>query len=129
MERIGRLKERYPRIARSYRIEVIQEKVKVSGITWEMERKDELEMRFSGSYYIHSDRTDLDEKELRELSMTLTNVEEVFREGRSDGTVFKPGGYWTSPGLSPMRKRACFLKLMWVREGAQTMLHQIGSGH
>jgi len=79
MERIGRLKERYPRIARFYRIEVTQQKGKVSGITWEMERKDELEMRFSGSYYIRSDRTDLNEKELWELYMTLTNVEEAFR--------------------------------------------------
>lgn len=79
MERIGRLKERYPRIARFYRIDITQEKGKVSGITWEMERKDELEMRFSGSYYIRSDRTDLDEKELWELYMTLTDVEEAFR--------------------------------------------------
>lgn len=79
MERIGRLKERYPRIARFYRIEVAQEKGKVSGITWEMERKDALEMRFSGSYYLRSDRIDLEEKELWELYMTLTDVEESFR--------------------------------------------------
>ena len=79
MDRIGRLKERHPRIARFYRIEVAQEKGKVSGITWEIERKDELEMRFSGSYYIRSDRTDLPEKDLWELYMTLTNVEEAFR--------------------------------------------------
>lgn len=79
MERMGRLKGRYPRIARFYRIEVTQEMGKVSGIKWEIERKDELEMRFSGSYYIRSDRTDLDEKELWELYMTLTDVEEAFR--------------------------------------------------
>lgn len=79
MERIGRLKERYPRIARFYRIELTQEIEKVTGIKWEIERKDELEMRFSGSYYIRSDRTDLDEKELWELYTMLTNVEEAFR--------------------------------------------------
>jgi transposase len=79
MERIGRLKERYPRIARFYRIELIQEKEKVTGIKWDLERRDELEMRFSGSYYIRSDRTDLDEKELWELYMMLTGVEEAFR--------------------------------------------------
>jgi hypothetical protein len=67
MERTGRLKGKYPRVARYYRIEVTQEKGKVSGIKWEIERKEELEMRFSGSYYIRSDRTDLDEKELWEL--------------------------------------------------------------
>jgi transposase len=79
MERMGRLKERYPRLARFYRIEVTQEMGKVTGIKWDIERKDELEMRFSGSYYIRSDRTDLNEKELWELYMTLTDVEEAFR--------------------------------------------------
>lgn len=79
MERIGRLKERHPRIARFYRIDITQEKGKVNSINWGIERKDELAMRFSGSYYIRSDRTDLTEKELWELYMTLTNVEEAFR--------------------------------------------------
>ena len=79
MERIGRLKGKYPRVARFYQIEIIREKDKVSEIKWEIERKDDLEMRFSGSYYIRSDRNDLDEKELWELYMTLTDVEEAFR--------------------------------------------------
>ena len=79
MERIGRLKERHPRIARFYRIEVTQEMGKVTRVAWEIDRKDELEMRFSGSYYIRSDRTDLEEKELWELYMMLTDVEEAFR--------------------------------------------------
>ncbi len=79
MERIGRLKERHPGIAHFYQIEVTQEKGKVKSITWGIERKDELEMRFSGSYYLRSDRTDLSEKELWELYMTLTDVEEAFR--------------------------------------------------
>ena len=84
MERIGRLRERHPRIGRFYRIEVSQEIGKVSGIKWEIERKDELEMRFSGSYYIRSDRTELNEKELWELYMTLTKVEEAFRSLKSE---------------------------------------------
>lgn len=79
MERIGRLKGKHPRIARFYQIEVSQDMGKVSGIKWEIERKDELEMRFSGSYYIRSDRTELDERELWDLYMTLTDVEEAFR--------------------------------------------------
>lgn len=79
MERIGRLKERYPRIGRFYRIDVTEEKGRVSAVSWEIERKDELVMRFAGTYYIRSDRTDLDEKELWELYITLTGVEEAFR--------------------------------------------------
>jgi len=79
MERMGRLRERYPNISRFYRVEVSRENEMVTGITWEIARKDELEMRFSGSYYIRSDRTDLDEKELWSIYMTLTEVEEAFR--------------------------------------------------
>jgi len=79
MERIGRLKERYPRIARFYRIEVTEEKGKAVDITWGIERKDDLEMRFAGCYYLRSDRTDLDEKELWELYRMLTGVEDAFR--------------------------------------------------
>lgn len=84
MERIGRLKERYPTISRFYQVEVTQEKGKATGITWEIERKDELEMRFSGTYYIRSDRVDLDEKELWSLYMTLTEVEDSFRCMKSE---------------------------------------------
>ena len=79
MERIGRLRERYPNISRFYQVDVTQENEKVTGIQWEVTRKDELELRFSGSYYIRSDRTDLNEKELWSLYMTLTDVEEAFR--------------------------------------------------
>jgi transposase len=84
MERIGRLRERHPRIARFYRIEVSQEMGQVSGLKWAIERKDELAMRFSGSYYIRSDRIDLNEKELWDLYMTLTNVEDAFRSLKSE---------------------------------------------
>jgi transposase len=84
VERIGRLKERYRRIAHFYQIEVTQEKGKATGIKWAIERKDELEMRFSGSYYIRSDRTELDEKELWSLYMTLGEVEDAFRSLKSE---------------------------------------------
>jgi transposase len=84
MERIGRLREKHPRIARFYQIVVSQEMGKVSGIQWAIERQDELEMRFAGSYYIRSDRIDLNEKELWELYITLTNVEDAFRSLKSE---------------------------------------------
>lgn len=77
--RIGRLKQKYPRIARFYQIEVTQEGGKTTAIKWEIERKDELDMRFSGTYYIRSDRTELNEKELWSLYMMLNGVEDSFR--------------------------------------------------
>ena len=79
MERLGRLKERYPTIAQFYNVEVHQERGRVTRIEWRIDHEKELEARFSGSYYIRSSRTDLDEKELWSLYMMLTQIEESFR--------------------------------------------------
>lgn len=84
LERLGRLRERYPTIARFYRVEVSQDGGRVTGITWQIEREKELEARFSGSYYLRSDRTDLDEKELWSLYMMLGRVEDSFRSLKSE---------------------------------------------
>ena len=79
MERIGRLRERYPTIARFYKVDVQEEKGRVTRMGWSVDREKELETRFSGSYYIRSSRTDLDEKELWTLYMMLGQIEESFR--------------------------------------------------
>ena len=79
MERIGRLRERYPTIARFYKVAVEEEKGRVTRIVWSIDGEKELEARFSGSYYIRTSRTDLDEKELWSLYMMLGQVEESFR--------------------------------------------------
>jgi transposase len=84
MERLGRLRERYPTIAQFYQIDVKQESGVVKNITWEVNKEEELKVRFSGSYYIRSDRNDFDEKELWSLYMMLTFVEEAFRCLKSD---------------------------------------------
>jgi transposase len=79
MERLGRLKEKYPTISQFYHVEVEPELGIAKRITWAIDRQDELKARFSGSYYLRSDRTDLDERELWSLYMTLTQVEDAFR--------------------------------------------------
>jgi transposase len=79
MERIGRLREKYPTIARFYNIEVSEDKGWAQQIKWSVDRKEALEARFSGAYYIRSSRTDLAEKELWSLYMMLGEVEESFR--------------------------------------------------
>ena len=79
MERLGRLRERYPTIAQFYRVDVEQESSRVKRITWSIDHEEELRVRFSGSYYLRSDRSDLDEKELWSLYTMLTQVEEAFR--------------------------------------------------
>lgn len=79
LERLGRLKEKYPTISRFYRVEVEHELGIVKRITWSIDQQEELKVRFSGSYYLRSDRTDLDEKELWSLYMMLAQVEDAFR--------------------------------------------------
>lgn len=79
MERLGRLRGKYPTIAQYYRLEVPHDGDKVNGITWEIDREEELLARFSGSYYLRSSRSDLDEKELWSLYIMLNRVEDSFR--------------------------------------------------
>lgn len=84
MERIGRLRERYPTIAQFYEVRVKEEGGRATRIEWSLDRDKELEARFSGSYYIRSSRTDLDEKELWSLYRMLGQVEESFRSLKSE---------------------------------------------
>lgn len=84
LERLGRLREKYPTISQFYRVEVEQELGMVKKITWGIDRQEELRARFSGSYYLRSDRADLDEKELWSLYMMLTQVEDAFRSLKSE---------------------------------------------
>ena len=79
MERIGRLRERYPTIARFYDVQVEEERGRATRLQWSLDREKELEARFAGTYFIRSSRTDLDEKELWSLYMMLGRVEESFR--------------------------------------------------
>jgi transposase len=84
MERLGRLRERYPTIAQFYRIEVEQQEGTVQKITWQVDEEEKLRIRFSGSYYIRTDRIDLEEKELWSLYTMLTNLEDAFRSMKSE---------------------------------------------
>jgi transposase len=84
MERLGRLHEKYPTIARYYQLDIQHDGEKVNGITWKIDQEEELRARFSGSYYLRSSRSDLDAKELWSLYMMLNRVEDSFRYLKSD---------------------------------------------
>ena len=75
----GRLREKYPAIARYYEVTVEHEQDVASGITWTVKDEALLALRFSGSYLIRSSRTDLNAVTLWELYNTLTMVEDSFR--------------------------------------------------
>ncbi|MBZ0188807.1 MAG: transposase [Candidatus Obscuribacterales bacterium] len=76
-ERIGRLKERYSRVARYYNMNFDD---KTNQFTCsENKEKKELAKELDGSYIIRTDRNDLTDREIWQTYMLLTRVESAFR--------------------------------------------------
>jgi transposase len=75
---IGRLKERYPRVARYYRIEYDAEP-KVLSWKEDTEKKAVAE-KLDGSYVLKTDRQDLTADEIWRTYILLTRVEDAFRD-------------------------------------------------
>jgi len=84
IERIGRLKEKYSSIAHYYKIDVKQKDGIATEIDWKFEKAEKAKQRFSGSYFLRTSRTDLNEKEIWSLYVMLTNVEDAFRYLKSE---------------------------------------------
>jgi transposase len=88
IERIGRKKEKYKQIARFYQIEVEERNKLAVRITWEY-MKEKSDRRFSGGYFLRTDRSDLSEKEIWSIYVMLTQIEDAFRTLKSD-LVMRP---------------------------------------
>lgn len=84
LERLGRLRERYPSIAQFYDIQVHHHDGQVKNITWEIPAPEKIQNKFSGSYYLRSNRHDLSDQELWSLYIMLNQVEEAFRALKSE---------------------------------------------
>jgi transposase len=80
-EAIGRLKERYPRVARYYAIAYA---ASTPALTWteHADRKARAE-RLDGAYVLKTDRQDLSDEEIWRLYILLTRVEAAFRDLKS----------------------------------------------
>jgi transposase len=82
LEKIGRLKEKYRRVARRYEINV--EKDDQSGnavkIHWRMKQIDDT----SGYYTLRTSRTDFNEKEVFDIFTMLLDLEDAFRSMKSE---------------------------------------------
>jgi transposase len=78
---IGRLRERYPRVARYYRIEYQAEQ---KSLTWEEDgNKRAIAARLDGGYLLKTDRQDLTADEIWRAYILLTRVEAAFRAMKS----------------------------------------------
>ena len=91
LELIGRLKEKYPKAAKLYKVEVIPHKKKtknVSGllakdIIWEKKELHEKEVEQEGVYILRTDRIDLSDKEIWDAYRMLGKVEYAFKSLKS----------------------------------------------
>jgi transposase len=80
-EAIGRLKERYPRVARYYRIEYDAEH---NSVAWQEDaEKKAIAAKLDGSYVLKTDRQDLTADEIWRTYILLTRVESAFRSMKS----------------------------------------------
>jgi transposase len=80
-EAIGRIKERYPRVARYYRI-VFDQKQATLSVSLHAEKRKKAE-QLDGSYLLRSDRTDLSAEALWRTYILLTRAENAFRNMKS----------------------------------------------
>ena len=80
-EAIGRLKERYPRVARYYHLRYEEQK---SELSWreDLQRKQKAES-LDGSYLLKSSRNDLSAEDIWRTYLLLTRVEAAFRAMKS----------------------------------------------
>lgn len=80
-EALGRLKERYPRVARYY---AIGYDAATASVTWtEHAEKKALAQRLDGGYLLKTDRQDLTDEEVWRTYILLTRVEAAFRAMKS----------------------------------------------
>ena len=82
VEKIGRLKERFKRVARRYEINVDRQEDtdRVTAITWERKEHDQQ----SGFYCLRSNQLDFKEQKLFDIFNMLTDIEEAFRSMKSE---------------------------------------------
>ncbi len=80
-EALGRLKERYPRVARYY---AIGYDAATASVTWAANKeKEEVAQRLDGGYLLKTDRRDLTDEEIWRTYILLTRVEAAFRAMKS----------------------------------------------
>lgn len=80
VEKIGRLKERYKRIARRYEITVTKTDSRATSVTWERKKEE----HHPGIYVLRSNRLDLTEQQFFDIFSLLTDIEDAFRSMKSE---------------------------------------------
>jgi len=84
LERIGRLKERYRRVSSYYQIEVVRHEQRALDVTFRVNRPQELARRYSGSYFLRTNRLEWDEAEIWNTYNLIRRIEKSFQCLKSD---------------------------------------------
>lgn len=82
LDKIGRLKERFKRVARRYEIKIEKEEDtdRVRAISWEYKEESNL----SGFYCLRSNQLNLKDQELFNIFSMLTDIEDAFKSMKSE---------------------------------------------
>lgn len=83
LERIGRLRQQNSRVSKGFDIHVKQKGNKAVDITWSFDEKH-LSKPYRGTYFLRTDRHDLDDDGIWSIYVMLTIVEDAFRCLKSD---------------------------------------------
>lgn len=78
LERIGRLRKQYSRVSKGFDIQVKQGGKNAVGITWQFDEKN-LGKPYDGTYFLRTDRNDLNDEKIWYIYIMLTIVEDAFR--------------------------------------------------
>jgi transposase len=85
LQRIGRLQQKYAPISQYYDIHVHSNDKKIATkIEWNFIKQQQAEQRFSGGYFLRTNRTELVEREIWDLYIMLTNLEDGFRSLKTE---------------------------------------------
>jgi len=90
LEKIGRLREKYPKASKVYNITVTPEgdqvslKTKTKDIVWEKRDRYDAEVRFEGCYALRTDHTEMSDEEIWKTYVMLTRIERAFRCLKAD---------------------------------------------
>jgi transposase len=89
LERIIKLKERFKSVSRFYAIELSKEGEKATCLTYNCDRQDDLETKYSGSYFLRTSHMNLNSDKIWHMYMMLNTVESAFRTLKSE-LQFRP---------------------------------------
>ncbi len=85
LERIGRLRQKYPKASKVYEVTVTPEgdrlnpKTKTGDIVWKKRDLYDAQVKFEGGYVLRTDRVELSDEEIWKTYMMLTRIEKAFR--------------------------------------------------